>query len=240
MASRRNGFTLIEVLVAAFIASLLALVMVGIFGYANVSLRHGTTRMALVQRTRTASDRIVPYLTSAVDFANEDGVPYPNVDFPAEPPLDPADTTTWPRHVVFRTTEDFHAPGYDPDRVIPDRFFADDSYEEFTYLYVIWFEDDDVADRVPGTNDAVIMQRLDKPANPSDSVWLADPFASLDGTDGPQVLARDVQDLRFRRILENGLQMQILASDELQRAGGNREDLEYRANSVLQLPSYSY
>jgi hypothetical protein len=176
--SPKRGFTLIEVLVASFVSFLLALVVVGIFISSQRAISSTTGTLEMISDTRPAMARISSYLTSAVTLTGEDDtVVYPPVGagYVTEAGTAPVreEPETWTKYLVFRSSEDFLDPNYDPD-VIWDivelgidtpshnllmQTFDRDSYGIFDYI--MWFDEGTgTLDRLPNEDKVLVIARL--------------------------------------------------------------------------------
>ncbi|MBI3925504.1 MAG: prepilin-type N-terminal cleavage/methylation domain-containing protein [Armatimonadetes bacterium] len=228
------GFTLVEVLVVAFITLLLTLVLVAEYTQSAAAVDMATSRVEMQQVGRRVLDRLTPYLSSAVDRGS-----IPAVDFPNINQFDPTE------YIIFNSTENFLAPGYDPRVIPPLGFFDGLDYPTFTY--VVWFEDDAVADPA-----------VDIDQNDEDNVVMLgrligaydrnNPFPSLDPTVDPVVLARgnrgperadgaELVNVEFRRRLTNAIEISVTTRAQFREAHGNRREDDTTLVSVVQLPS---
>lgn len=236
---RQRGFTLIEVLVAMGITSLLALMLLNLFSASKTAFDHGATRMELTQKSRIAADRMLPFVSSAVTYAGLDGLPYPQMGLNSSLDLD--DPNTWPQHLVFRTTEDFLSPTYDAQFAVQYSDLVAEVYD--TYLYAVWLEGDDTGgiDNIPDLANCLVLGRLQDPVNPNDAVWLADPWAEFSGDQQDfQVLARDLDTVRFRRLDDDAVIASIRTVDQVRGATGQQRDIDHFNQAIIPLPSFLY
>lgn len=102
---RPIGFTMLELLIAAAVSSLIAIVVFSAFRQSSAAISQGTAKMSAQQRCRLAVDRITPLVMSAVTVGGVDAITRPA----AGGALDD--------RIIFTTTEDFLNPAYDPEAV---------------------------------------------------------------------------------------------------------------------------
>jgi hypothetical protein len=184
--SRRQGFTLIEVLVAAMVSIMLALLVVGIFISSERAVSATAGTLEMISDTRPTMARLARYMTSAVTLTGEeDTVVYPPVgsgyqteagDIPVR-----EQPSTWTKYLVFRSSEDFLDPNPDPNLSWnPNRIweiaeaggaidspnhrtimatFENEAYDIFDYL--IWFEEGTgTLNHLPNEDKVLVIARL--------------------------------------------------------------------------------
>lgn len=264
MASIRSktgvGFTLLEVLVASGVSLLLAITVFNIFTQSSRAIEGSTGRIELVQRTRIPLNRLVLYLSSAVGTPGLDSVYYPVVDnLPTA--LQPNergglvnedDPTSWHRVVVFRTSEDFMDPAFDPDGIM-DRDSLHNDFDVWQFDdqrlsdYVIWFEDDDNGLNLLPQQDKVLaiaaLRDILVTEEPRDADWVtnwlttADPTSEFEVGLEPQILGRQLEDVSFRRREFGAVQVSALAEQDTKTASGQAQRKSFRADAVVQIPT---
>ncbi len=242
---RSKGFTLLEVMVALGVVSVLGLMLVQVFNNSQTAFDHGSANLELMRRSRVVTDRMLPYISSASDFAGNDGLPFPQV---GTPPLDVADPTTWPQHLIFRTTENFLDPTYDPEVMISYPDVLAENYQ--TYLFAVWIEGDGSDGRPDNIasaelTDAVCLAPLSDPPS-EDLAFYQNPWPQLpslplanEGSDYI-VLGRDIQDLRFRRLTVNAVNARVTVVENARAANRQERPLTYNHEAIIQLPSFLY
>jgi prepilin-type N-terminal cleavage/methylation domain-containing protein len=242
--SRKKGFTLIELMVVMVISSLLLTVLVGIFSQSSSSLSLATNRLDLTGRARVPADKAAFYISSAIEAGDRDGIMFPPTGLAG---VDDADSTTWPRHLVFETTEDFCETSYSPDRTLTE--FGTGFYifgQPPIFQYVLWYETGDggMYDNYPGIEGALMLMKLTDPGltgAPLDA-WLADPFANLEATDAntkERLVGGKIEDIRFNHITSNLVQLRVRTQGQVKRAQGQMETQTYDYDAVVQLPTFS-
>lgn len=241
----RRGFTLLEVMVAMAVSSLLLLTLVTAFSQSSASLSLATSKLDLAGRARVPADKVSFYLSSAIEAGDRDGILYPTPGLPAT--LDDADSTTWPRHVVFETTEDFCESTYQPDRTLVE--FGTGFYifgQPPVFYHVIWYETGDggMYDNYTGVEDCLMMMKLTDPGLTGLALtnWAADPFDQLETTDADtkeRLIGGRIEDVRFNHISASLLQMRVQTEGRVKRAQSQNETVVYNYDAVIQLPTFS-
>jgi hypothetical protein len=238
------GFTLAEVMVVMGIALLLGLVLVGIFSQSRAALDKSSSNLDLTGRARIPIERASFYISSAVTTNGFKGVVFPQIaDVDA---ATSADLSTWPRHVILSTTEDFSNPAYNPERDLTEQgvgHYILNSPPVFHYL--IWFEGNVGGgghDILPDVDNTLCMSKLIYPGTAGDTQsWREDPFSTLDPDPDVKlrVLGQNIQDVAFRRVLNNGLAMHVTTLGTVRNASGATEDASYSQTAVIQVPTFT-
>lgn len=257
-----RGFTLIEVLVASFVSFGLAVTLFQVFTYSNRSIAGSIDKLQLMSRTRVPLDRISLYLSSSIRIPGEEEFLYPTTGIGENEQgksIDPVDPSTWVRHIVFRTGENFLSADFDPEQIMDPSHYTVNSqldlyrnYSHRVHDYLLWFED-----RKDSTRDAVFeenvlyLARIEPDMDPSDptgkrirfrtSVWAADnPWEDIDksANNGNYflALARHCKDITFRRVGAGGVEMSVLAEEEITGNDG-KQTKRFRTTSFIQVPS---
>lgn len=261
---KRNGFTLIEVLVASGVSLLLGLTIFNVFVQSRRALAHAIGTAELVQSTRTPMDRISAYLGAGSTAAGEDVILYPPhgpgwTNERGQIVVD-ADPSTWTRYIVLRTTEDFLSPTYDPNEIFnlkaatPQATHAAlmDAYEndaQRVYDYIIWFEDDaNGISRLPNEDQVLAVARVAALTVPGpgvggqvtqfrSSAWAsADPWADLEPAYPVRIIARRIDDMSFKRD-SSALDVNVFASTTVQTAANGPQVKNYQATQRIHIPS---
>ncbi len=278
--SKTSGFTIIEVLVASGVSLLLGLCVLNAFIQSKRSFDHSAGTIELVQATRPASDRISQYLTSAVSIPGESTVVFPqnnptslqNFGTPGKDNergetivLD--EPSTWPSYIVFRTTEDFLSPTFNPNEImdiingningITDHGKLLSTYKTDTHRvfdYILWWEDSNL-DKLSGYDNALMLARVLPLDTDGDEIfefrpdsWAAigaDPWADLDPDIPPRVIAsggrgtNGGEGLASANFLAAGSNGVNVSLLARQRVRNHTEvqSKEYRLDTVIQLPS---
>lgn len=241
---KSSAFTLIETLVVLGISTLLGLTLVGIFAQSKAALSKSTSNLDLTSRARIPVERTIFYVSSAVTTNGFDGVAYPQIsDVPA---ATSDDLSTWSRHVLLTTTEDFANINYNPNRDLTENGVGHYILNSPpVFHYVIWFEgdpSDGAYDVLPDVDKALMLGKLNYPGEAGDTpAWREDPFSTLAA--GPnfenKVLGLNISDVAFRRVLNNGLAMHVTTEGTVRNAAGATEDKSYSQTSVIQIPTFT-
>ncbi len=275
---RRDGFTLIELLVAAGVSIILGVAVLGAFIQSRRSFEHSIGTVDLVRATRPAMDRIGQYLTSAVVKPGEETILFPqnrpgaalNLGTPGKTnergqTIVADQPSTWPSYIVFRTTEDFLSPTFDPNEIMNIingvqglthqqlmQTYKSDSHN--VYDYILWWEDSHL-DKLPNIDKALVLARIEQWDSNGDGIyeyrpdsWAAigaDPWADIEPNIAPRVIAMGgggdnggagLASVNFLPLGSNGINVSILGRQRV-RTHTNVEDKEFRLDSVIQLPS---
>lgn len=256
----RIGFTLLEVLVASGISLLLGIAILNAFVYSSEALEHATGRVTLFQRTRLPAERVLNFLNSSVSIPDISTIPYPVVTATSGGgnnlfgnAIFDDDVSTWDQVIVFRTTEDFLHPSYVPDTImdtteIRNNLAVWERDEQRLTEYVIWFEDDTNIDWIPGVSNVVAMARFDNLTLSRDreADWVRDWYSrTSNGSPPPDlepgldtfIIAKNVDDMKFRRRADAGIQIAVTARQEVSTVSGGRETKSFRYDAVAQTPT---
>jgi len=254
---KKRGFTLLEILVASSVSLLLGLAIVNAFMYSNRSLAHATERISLVQRTRLPAARLADYLNSAIGIPDLPTVLYPPVSSSGTvanlqgTTIVDDDPSTWDQLIVFRTTEDFLNPAYDPETIMDTTDIRNnlgiwERDEQRLNEYVIWYEGDDI-DWIANVDNAIVMARFDNLTDSTDrdTAWVRSWYTTVSQGSIPQLepavdlfyIAQNVDDVRFRRRLASGIQISVSAEETVSTASGGRELKTFRFDAMAQTPS---
>ena len=263
--ARKRGFTLVELLVAMFISTILGIAVIQTFISSRDSLSHATGRLEMIQAARIPIERVSSYLTSTVSNNRIDALIYPPRANAAHPnnifgtPTLANDPSTWEPMIVFRTTEDFFANGdvsigytFDPDAImditdIKNNIDVWDRDDQRLTEYVIWFEDDTNINWLPNETNVLAMARFsdviiseNKTTGWVQGTWFtkADPTVDFHPATEIRILARDINQVSFRRRLENGLQMAV-ETEKTIKSAGDPIAKSLRLDTVIQLPTLS-
>ncbi len=252
LKSKKKGFTLIEVLVAGGVSLLLGLTIVNVFIQSRRSLDHAIGTADLVRATRVPMDRLGYYITAGSSIRGEETILFPpsGVSGMNErgQTLSITDPDTWYRYIIIRTTEDFLWSTYDPNEImtlhlLPDTTHANliNAYEndaQRIYDYVLWFEDDtNGIDALPNEDKVLAVARIAPLFNAGtgvttfrDEAWASgNPFADLDPNTAAKVIARNVEDVTFKREGSAAVDVSILAQTQVRTAAGNQTK-QFRAS----------
>lgn len=257
------GFTLIELLVAGTVSLVLALTLFQVFVHSGRSVTEATEKLSLMSKTRIPLDRASLYLSSSIKVPGEENFLFPTSEGGQNEfgtAIDPGDASTWNRYVVFRTGEDFLSAGFDPDQIMDPTHYSTNGqlsrYRNYTHEvfdYIMWFEDDSVADHAPNVDKALCLARikpLPDPSNPGrflfrDEAWAKNnPWADIDttvrggGNNYVLVLARECKEITFRRVGAGAFEMSALAEETVHTTGGPQVK-QFRTSSFIQVPSLS-
>jgi prepilin-type N-terminal cleavage/methylation domain-containing protein len=255
---RSRGFTLIEVLVAMGVSLLLGLCVLGTFIQSRRSFEHAAGTIELVQATRPAMDRLTQYLTTAVAITGEETIVYPGGIGGANDDggvIVGDDPSTWPQYMIFRTTEDFLSPTFDPDEIMNLVGFVNHTQLMETYKteaqpiydYILWWEGDR-HDHLPDVEQGLVIGRVQQLVDGSGntvfrdpSVWGipgSDPWADLEPSIDPRIIARGehLEEVNFMYPIENGMNVSIRAQTQV-RSQVKIEDKEFRLEGMIQLPA---
>lgn len=257
----RSGFTLLELLVAMTVSLLLGVALLQSFMYSNRSVAEATQKIDLMSRARIPLDRTAYYLSSCIEVPGRDQghFLFPTglgVSNERGTLIQVNDPRTWYHYIVFRTTEDFMNPAFDPDQItdlthVSNNLNAYRSQAHSVFDYIIWFEDDAFLDRVPGVDKAVCLARINQLPDLStpdpndflfrDETWAAaNPWADIDtttnATGGVRVLARRCEEVSWLPRTSGAMQMASITQGNVQTMGGT-ELKEYSITSLIQIPS---
>lgn len=265
----KRGFTLVEVLVAGGVSLLLGLVIVNVFIQSRRSLDHALGTADLVRATRPVLDRMGYYLAAGSSIPSQDTVLWPVHD-PANNPLGMTnergqtvlrnEPSTWTRYVVFRTTEDFLSPTFDPNQIMSLTTMTSASHQTLMDLYktdsqdvfdyIVWYEGDSAdpsqLNVLPTEDNVLAVARVAQLVDGSGNTvyrtndWASipagnNPFNDLEPAYAPRIIARGVDDVSFYR--ENfAISVSAEASAEVRNATGTNTK-QFRANSTIHIPS---
>lgn len=239
---KAEGFTLVEVLVVMGIALILGLVLVGIFSQSRAALDKSTSNLDMTGRARIPIERAIFYVSSAVTTNGFDGVVFPQIADVAA--ATSGDLSTWKRHVIISTTEDFCNPNYNQDRDLTENgvgHYILNSPPVFHYL--LWFEGNTAEggyDHLSDVDNALCLTKLIYPGSDSQA-WRDDPFPTIDSGPNVQVkvIGRNIEDVAFRRVLNNGLAMHVTTEGTVKTASGQNEPTTYSQTAVIQIPTFT-
>jgi hypothetical protein len=262
--SRRQGFTLIEVLVAAMVSIMLALLVVGIFISSERAVSATAGTLEMISDTRPTMARLASYLTSAVTITGEDDtVVYPPVGsgYQTEAGVTPVreQPSTWTKYLVFRSSEDFLNPNFDPNFIwdivnlgidTPSHNLLMQTYETDSYAifdYLIWFDEGTgPLNHLPNEDKVLVIARLtqepDFELRPSEDYRVdqgGDPWSFIDPAVEPRVIGRGLESVSFHMLVPNGVYVSCLAQKNVLAAGGGTVAKEFRAEGMIQIPSIS-
>lgn len=275
MLRRHNkGFTLLEVLVASGVSLLLGVCVLASFIQSRRSFESAEGTIEMVRAARPAMDRVSQYVGSAVSIAGEDTILYPPVtagpgvtSFVNErgQTVDTNDPSTWSSYIVFRTTEDFLSPGFDPDEIMDLINGAQgfthaqlmDTYKtnaQPVYDYILWWEDENL-DKVDDVDNALMLARVAQVVDAAGNTvfreadWAGtsgDPWADLEPTINPRIIARGggkdgvggLEEVNFLHQMSNGVNISIQAGTDVRMNVGTEHKV-FRLEGLIQIPSIS-
>ena len=228
-----GGFTLIETLVCMFLLSLISGVLISITTQSSALVSQGATKISLHQRSRSALERMAPYIATAVpDQANGPAVPVPEKikdTMTAGEITDPGANNS----IEFWTTEDFLHPGYSPDAstVTPNgQGYKGWSLGDPHFLYRMRFDT---------SKGATYTTQASPPTTfPLGSIMLE----KVDGGDpqDPRPLAHNVIGFRVYRITSSCMEVQVQTAATRKGPQGNQIDVIESESSILSVPSENY
>lgn len=275
---KRHGFTLIEVLVAMSVSIILGVAVLGAFIQSKRAFEHSMGTVDLVRATRPAMDRIGQFVTSAVVKPGEDPILFPqnkpsnplNLGTPGKTnergqTIVATEPSTWPSYLIFRTTEDFLSPTFDPNEIMNIingvnglthqqlmQTYKSDAHN--VYDYILWWEDSNL-NKLPDVDNALVLARIAQLDANGDGIfeyrtdaWAAigaDPWADIESTITPRIIATGggaenggsgIASVNFLPEGSNGVKVSILGRQRV-RTHTNIENKEFRLDTVIQLPS---
>lgn len=218
-----QGFTLVELMVALFLLSLISTVLIALVSQSSALVSHGTEVIALNQRARVAIDKIGPYVLTAVDDSGSPALnsPMEKTDTPDAEHLDSY------KAIQFTTTEDFLNPSYDPR--------ADyDVSSPIHYYYEIAFDETAPTSYTlaNGTNvnlGKIVLRRYTDAS-----------FSTIDTAVEPRPLAYNIQYFRCHVLTSNSLEVIVHTVGKRKGPGGNLIDVFEDAQGILNIPSPTY
>lgn len=224
---RRNaGFTLLELLVAMSLLTIIGLVLVGILSHSSALVSQGSTLIALHQKSRNAIDRISPILATAVlGPVGQDAIITPSkLKSLGDADIEDQDELTVDKEIYsdtlkFTTTEDFLLPTYDPRN-------WDGNY----HVYEFQFIRDVPAD--PASPGKVEFHRL-LTANGNHDV-------DTSANHHPAVVAFNVQNFRCFLVNPNAVEVRIDTRGQRKGPQGNQIEVIETERSIISVPSGSY
>lgn len=245
--SNKGGFTLIEMLVVFVITTMLGLVLVAAFTQSRAALSKSATRLDVVGRARRPVDRAIFYISSSAVNNGIEGVVYPQM---SEPGIDSKLPATWPRHMIIQTTENFADTAYSPNRSLVEYGTGHYMFSSPPiFLYALWFEGPDsggVGKNIyPGIQNALVLARLHNPGLDRSELheWARTALDDASNVDDDtasaphKVIASDIEDIAFRRVMENGIQMRVETRENFRDAAGQTRVDTYVHNAVIQIPA---
>lgn len=254
---KKSGFTLIELLVAMSVSILLGVTLLQIFMSSNRTVAEATQKIDLMSRARIPMDRAAYYLSSAIEVpGREQGhFLYPlglGTTNERGTLIERDKPRTWYHYIVFRTTEDFMNPAFDPSQItdlthVSNNLNAYRTQAHNVYDYIIWFEDDAFLDKHPDVDKALCLARIQPLLDGSgniqfrDSTWAAgDPWVDIDTMTGPtrgiRVLAQRCEEISFLPRTSGAMQMASITKGDIQTNNGIKTK-EYSLTSLIQIPS---
>lgn len=171
-----EGFSLLEVVVAASVSFILFTALLNSFFHSNRLLSQSTGRLELVQACRIPVDRLQQLLSTSVCIPSEETILYPDSPGAGKMTHNESgqailadDPDTWTRYLIMRTTEDFLAddfnaneiyelatmPAAERDEIL--KGFRTDAQQ--CYDYIIWYEGDTL-DKLPDVDRALVVGRV--------------------------------------------------------------------------------
>jgi prepilin-type N-terminal cleavage/methylation domain-containing protein len=233
---RKRGLTLIELLVAMGISSILMTTVVVLYGRGMIEVQHSSGRVELLRRGRGLLERIQPLLCSAVKprrEAAQEAIYVPDV--PVDDLIDNGKLATDKsfHQVVFATPVNHLAPGPLPTA-------RELTFNPKYYLYEIA----QVPGEKAGQGNQVVLRRVSNVV--VNTAFNPHQFAvTADQSVAPRVLGRDIDWLNVRYVRAGALQVQVLISsdriqDEGQRSRAKRmAPYTVEVSSLIQIPYYS-
>lgn len=249
------------------LTSLLGTVIVSVFIQTKRSIGHAIGTVELVQDTRIAVDRSAQVISSAVAKEGQSSIMYPALDQSAPSggsgglnergtAIVPANPETWPRAIIFRTSEDFLNPAYSPNEIMElinltglthaqlMETYKSDAQSSFDYI--LWWEDGDLnkdprenvllcARATPNVIGGVVTYRPDSWADLTDPT--ADPWADIDPTIPVRAIANHVDSVSFLYTMQNGVTISVADSARVRNAVGQYEVKQSRTEALIQLPT---
>ena len=208
-----RGFTLLELLVSMFILGIIGTVLVGLLSQSQSLVSQGASVIGSHQKARNAFDRIAPYVATAVSTSKGAAILVPGLK--SNDPVNP----DYRFRIVFHTTEDFLAPGYDPS-------LPYDPVTQNIYTYEIIFIPDNASD--PNSLGNVMLRRLIEGTD------------TVDTSREPRPLAFGVQ--QFRCLLLTANSLQITMDQRVTRKGpqGNLIEEIKSEQTILAVPASTY
>lgn len=233
---RKRGVTLLELLVAMGISSILMTTVMVLYNRGMIEVQHSSGRVELLRRGRGLLERMQPILCSAVKprrEAAQEAIYVPDV--PVDDLIDNGKLATDKsfHQVVFATPVNHLSPGPLPTA-------RELTFSPKYYLYEIA----QVPGEKPGQGSQVVLRRVNSVA--VNTGFSPHQFAvSADQTVAPRVLGRDIDWLNIRYVRAGALQVQVLLSseriqDESQRSRARRmTPYTVEVSSLIQIPYYN-
>lgn len=194
--SRKQGFTLLELLITMALSLLLSLLLVSAFSQTSSAIDLGTAKTTMQTATRTAIDRMTPLVMSASANGGLDAVERPAAGLGVD------------TMILFNTTEDFLAPGYD----VTAAFDITDPPRTYAITH-------------DNVNNQLILQRWNRVLN------------APDPTVEPRRLAIDITGFETVRLFTHSIEVRVTAQEDVRRANRTTETAIFTATAVLQVPT---
>ena len=248
-----EGFSLLEVVVAASVSFILFTARLNSFFHSNRLLSQSTGRLELVQACRIPVDRLQQLLSTSVCIPSEETILYPDSPGAGKMTHNESgqailadDPDTWTRYLIMRTTEDFLAddfnaneiyelatmPAAERDEIL--KGFRTDAQQ--CYDYIIWYEGDTL-DKLPDVDRALVVGRVQQVLDGSGNTVYR-PRAWADGSPRIRILAQNLDAVTFFRAGGNGINVSVRKEKTIQAQTGEQKKV-YRMEALLQIPTDS-
>lgn len=216
----RFGLTILELIVAAAIMSLIGLAMVFLYSSSLSTYNHGAGRLALHHKARQATQRIAPIILAA--FSDPSDSASEEIEFPA--------INTTGNELVVTTTEDWLNPNY-PDINTSSRFWDSSSLSDATRY--------DHHYRVRLDAGTILLERgtWDDSTNTFTPTGEQRIFGRTDDAEAKDAVT--ITGLTFEKLAANAVRVRVDVQATIRNARNQERDLTYTSQSIVQIPNVS-
>ncbi len=207
----RRGFTLIELIVCIGLVTVIGLILIGILAQSSAMISQGTLMLEFHQKTRSAIDRMTPYVMTAVSRSTGSAFITPAKRTSSNQIFD--DT------IRFTTTEDFLDPNYVPNPSAP---YNSLSAPVYTYEFALVREN-------PSDHSSLgqlVLRKVEAGVPVSNPV--------------PKIIGHRIQNFKVLRLTADTIEVQIDVSGRRKGPQGNQVFVLETERAIIPVPADTY